>query len=177
MGAAGSLEASPPSTPEQHQRGTEERHARMSPSPARLAERRPPPRPEPAREVSRAATLRPPAPARHASPQCVAWGAPPSARSRTTSHDSRISKHTAAYRKELLPKSHSGRPASEYAAADAEALSSPSRLRLGGPELTKWRCDMELRLTRQQMRHCIALRRMLAAQVERHGEPQPKPPP
>ena len=187
MGAAESLEASPPSTPEERRRGS---HEWGSPSPARPAERRPPPRPEPAWEVSRGATPRSSASAaRHASPQRVAWGTPQSARSRVAlaaEHESHGAR--GPYRRELLQESsgHAARPASEHAAAAAAAspaarravAGSPRHLRSeyygsgggaaaaaaaaavrGGPDP-----GVELRLTRQQMRYCLTLRRMLVAQ-------------
>ena len=180
MGAAESLEASPPSTPEQ--RG-KERHERVFTSPARSAERRPPLRPEPV--LSRASPLKPPpsSAARHASPQRVASQRILQYRLARTDESSTVScEKQGPYRRELLYESHA---APEYAAAAAASpaargaatarpvglvavassgLESARSVRVAavarsGPEPT-----VELRLTRQQLRHCIALRRMLVAQ-------------
>eukprot|EP00964_Phaeocystis_antarctica_P077810 scaffold48347_cov68-Phaeocystis_antarctica.AAC.3 len=139
MGAAESLEASPPPSPEERRRGT---HEWTSPSPARPAERRPPPRPEPAWEASRAATHRPSASAaRHASPQRVAWGTPQSARSRVAlaaEHESHGAR--GPYRRELLQESSghgsghgAARYASEHAAAAAAASPAARRAVAGSP--------------------------------------------
>ena len=114
MGAAQSLEASPPSSPEEH---------------------RPPRRPEPAWEASRGATSRPPASvARHASPQRrVAWGTPQSAKSRmaaTAASESQGAR--GAYRRELLQASAGTRPASELAAATTSAAPAARRAAVAG---------------------------------------------
>ena len=172
MGAAQSLEASPPSSPEEH---------------------RPPPRPEPAWEAPRGATSRPSASvARHASPQRrVAWGTPQSARSRVAVAAASESQGArGAYRRELLQASAGARPASELAAATTSAApagrcaamaGSPRHIRSGHHHGGGGEPGAGLRMTRQQMRYCLTLRRMLVAQrmarLLATSNPNPKPNP